>query len=86
MCACLEHMKTHAKGNGFHQICMSCTDYRLDNLEGNVVRQIIQDTLKISPAFIVVYLKEEPVSEPPLQTTQAVNQLIEAQEADGNLR
>ena len=51
LCACLEHMRTHAEGNGFHQISMSCTDYRLDNLEGNVVRQIIQDTLKTSPAF-----------------------------------
>ena len=84
--ASLERMRTHAEENGVRQISMPCIGSGLEKLEWNVVRQLIQDTFRISPVAIIVYLKEELGSAPSPQATAAANPLVKAQQADESLR
>ena len=83
--ASLECMRTHAE-KGLRQISMPSIGSGLDKLEGNVVRQPIQDTFKTSPVAIIVYLKEKLGSALSPQATAAANPLVKAQQADEGLR
>ena len=65
---------------------MRCIGYGVDKLERKNVRQLIQDTFKTSPGAIVVYLREDPVSETSPPTIEAVNPFVQEQETHESFR
>ena len=76
----------HAEGEGSRQVRVLCNGYLVDNLERNVVRQLIKDTIKTLPVAIVAYPRGYLVSQSSKQSTDAVNLFVEKKEADESLR
>ena len=58
--ASLERMRTHAENNGISRISMPCIGTRLDRLDWDKVKLLIQETFRTSPVQVVGYIHPDP--------------------------
>ena len=84
--ASLERTRTHAENNSIPKISMPCI--RLDQLDCDEVKLLIQETFRTSPVQVVVYILPDPETkhgDNPVENEPTIK-FAQAQEADESIK
>ena len=86
--ASLERMRTHAGNNSIPRISMPCIGTRLEHLDWDKVKLLIQETFRTSPVQVVVYILPDPGTkhgDSPVEN-ETTSKFAQAQKADESLK